>query len=156
MKRRGLHPKKLMLSIWWNWPMIVHYEFISQNQMFNLDKYCSQFDWVKAAIDNPPQKNKNKKNTSDCVIGSASSFIRTTPELTSVCRPDRNWYNRAGMSNYTCSIHLTTNFGISTYFDACKFLLMVRAAVLWKPVRKHFGIFIAGKDANFCVNGILS
>lgn len=46
----GLHPKKVMLCIWWNSKGIVYYELLPNNQTINSDKYCSQLDKLKAEI----------------------------------------------------------------------------------------------------------
>ena len=28
--KSGLHPKKVLMSIWWDWKGVIYYEFISQ------------------------------------------------------------------------------------------------------------------------------
>lgn len=56
-----LHPKKVMLCIWWDWKGIVYYELLPQNQMLNSDKYCSQLDRLKAAIDEKRPELANQK-----------------------------------------------------------------------------------------------
>ncbi|XP_011632512.1 histone-lysine N-methyltransferase SETMAR-like [Pogonomyrmex barbatus] len=38
--KAGLHPKKIMLSIWWDWKGIVYYELLP-NKMIDSTKYCS-------------------------------------------------------------------------------------------------------------------
>ena len=42
--KRGLHPKKVMLSIWWDVKVPIHYELLKQNQNINSAKYCEQLD----------------------------------------------------------------------------------------------------------------
>ena len=49
--KAGLHPKKVMLCIWWDWKGILYYELLLQNQTINSNKYCSQLDQLKAALD---------------------------------------------------------------------------------------------------------
>jgi len=49
--KAGLYPKKVMLCLWWDWKGIVYYELLPYNQTINSDKYCSQLDRLKAAID---------------------------------------------------------------------------------------------------------
>lgn len=46
----GLHPKKVLLCIWWDWKGVVNYELLPQGEMINADKYCYQFDQSKAAM----------------------------------------------------------------------------------------------------------
>ncbi|XP_018349831.1 PREDICTED: histone-lysine N-methyltransferase SETMAR-like [Trachymyrmex septentrionalis] len=45
--KAGLHPKKVMLCIWWNWKGIVYYELLPNNETIDSDKYCSQLDKLK-------------------------------------------------------------------------------------------------------------
>ena len=40
--KAGLHPKKVMLYIWWDWKGVLYYELLPENQMINSNKYCSQ------------------------------------------------------------------------------------------------------------------
>ncbi|XP_076377132.1 histone-lysine N-methyltransferase SETMAR-like [Megalopta genalis] len=46
----GLHPKKVLLCIWWDWKSVVYYELLPQGDTINADKYCNQLDQLKAAI----------------------------------------------------------------------------------------------------------
>ena len=49
--KAGLHPKKVMLHIWWDWKGVLYYELLLENQTINSNKYCSQLDQLKAALD---------------------------------------------------------------------------------------------------------
>ena len=49
--KAGLHPKKVMLCIWWDWKEVLYYELLPEDQMINSNKYCSQLDQLKAALD---------------------------------------------------------------------------------------------------------
>ena len=48
--KASLHPKKMMY-IWWHWKVVLYYELLPENQMINSNKYCSQLDQLKAALD---------------------------------------------------------------------------------------------------------
>jgi [histone H3]-lysine36 N-dimethyltransferase SETMAR len=48
--KSGLHPKKIMLSIWWDYRGVVHYELLPSNQTITADIYCAQLDRVAAAL----------------------------------------------------------------------------------------------------------
>ena len=49
--KAGLHPKKVMLCILWDWKGVLYYELLLENQTINSNKYCSQLDQLKAALD---------------------------------------------------------------------------------------------------------
>lgn len=46
----GLHPKKIMLCIWWDSEGIIYREFMKQNTTVNADKYCAQLLEVRKAL----------------------------------------------------------------------------------------------------------
>ena len=48
--RPGLHPKKVLLSIWWNCKGILYYELLPEGQTINSEKYCTQLEKLKEAI----------------------------------------------------------------------------------------------------------
>lgn len=45
-----LTPFKIMLSVWWDWKGVVHFELLPKNETINSAKYCQQLDRLKAAI----------------------------------------------------------------------------------------------------------
>ena len=49
--KAGLHPKKVMLCIWWDCKGVIYYELLPENQTINSNKYCSQVDQLKGAVD---------------------------------------------------------------------------------------------------------
>lgn len=49
--KADLHPRKVLLSVWWDFKGIVHYELLPRNQTINSEKYSSQLADLKAAID---------------------------------------------------------------------------------------------------------
>ena len=48
--KTGLHPKKVVLYIWWDWKGVLYYELLQENRMIKSNKYCSQLDQLKAAL----------------------------------------------------------------------------------------------------------
>ena len=59
--KAGLHPKKVMVCIWWDWKGVLYYELLPENQMINSNKYCSQLDQLKAALDEKRPELVNRK-----------------------------------------------------------------------------------------------
>ena len=59
--KAGLHPKKVMLHIWWDWKGVLYYELLPENETINSNKYCSQLDQLKAALDQKRPELVNRK-----------------------------------------------------------------------------------------------
>ena len=59
--KASLHPKKVMLCMWWEWKGVICYEIFPENQTINSNKYCSQFDQLKAALDRKCPELVNRK-----------------------------------------------------------------------------------------------
>lgn len=51
-----------MLCIWWDWKGILYYELLSSNQSIDSEKYCLQFDVLKAAIQEKHPEVENRKD----------------------------------------------------------------------------------------------
>ena len=62
--KASLHPKKVMLCIWWDWKGVLYYELLLENQTINSNKYCAQLDQLKVAIDKKHPEVVNRK----CII----------------------------------------------------------------------------------------
>jgi [histone H3]-lysine36 N-dimethyltransferase SETMAR len=45
-----LHPKKVLLSVWWDVEGIIHWEVLPPNQTINAAFYCLQLDRVRASL----------------------------------------------------------------------------------------------------------
>ena len=59
--KAGLHPEKVMLCIWWDWNGVLYYELLPENQMINSNRYCSQLDQLKAALNEKHPELVNRK-----------------------------------------------------------------------------------------------
>ncbi|CAK9798994.1 Histone-lysine N-methyltransferase SETMAR [Anthophora plagiata] len=57
----GLHPKKVMLCIWWDWKGVLYHELLPYNRTINSDVYCNQLDRLKAAIDEKRPELANRR-----------------------------------------------------------------------------------------------
>ena len=60
--KASLHPKMVMLCIWWNRKRILYYELLLENQKINSNKYCSQLDQLKAALNKKCPASVNRKH----------------------------------------------------------------------------------------------
>ena len=58
--KAGLHPK-VMLCIWWDWKGVLYHELLPENQMINSNKYRSQLDQLKAALNEKRPELVNRK-----------------------------------------------------------------------------------------------
>ena len=68
-----LTPRKVMLSVWWDWKGIVHHELLEPGQTINSTLYCQQLMRLKQVI---------KKNGQNWSIRKAFSSITTTLDHT--------------------------------------------------------------------------
>ena len=59
--KAGLHPKKVKLCRWWDWKGVLYYELLPENQTTNFNKYCSQWDQLKDALDKKCPELVNRK-----------------------------------------------------------------------------------------------
>ena len=59
--KASIHPKNVMLCIWWGWKGVLYYELLPENQTINSNKYCSQLDQLKAALDEKHPELVNRK-----------------------------------------------------------------------------------------------
>ena len=59
--KAGLHPKKAMLCLWWDWKGVLYYELLPENETINSNKYCSQLDQLKAKLDEKHPELVNRK-----------------------------------------------------------------------------------------------
>lgn len=42
--KRGIHEKKVMISVWWDWQGLIYFELLPSNRTINSDVYCNQID----------------------------------------------------------------------------------------------------------------
>ena len=46
----GLHPKKVLLSVWWDIRGVIFFELLPRNETINADKYCEQLLRLRSAL----------------------------------------------------------------------------------------------------------
>ena len=60
--KASLHPKKVLLCIWWDWKGSLYYEFLLENKTIISNKYCFQLDQLKAALSEKCPELVNRKS----------------------------------------------------------------------------------------------
>ena len=50
------------MCIWWDWKGVIDNELLPENQTINSNKYCSQLDQLKVALDEKPPELVNRKH----------------------------------------------------------------------------------------------
>ena len=48
--------------MWWDWKGVLYYELLAENQTINSNKYCSQLDQLKAALNEKHPELVNRKH----------------------------------------------------------------------------------------------
>ena len=49
--RRELHPRKVLLSVWWDIRGVIHHELLEPGRTITAEVYCEQLDRLKSAIE---------------------------------------------------------------------------------------------------------
>jgi len=82
-----LTPRKVMLRVWWDWKVIVHYELLPSDQTIDSNLYCQQLEKLRQAIERKRPKLINKENVvfhGQCqiwhIFGNPSKIERTELE----------------------------------------------------------------------------
>ena len=139
--KAGLHPKKVMLCIWWDWKGVLYYELLPENQMVNSNKYCSQLDQLKAALNEKHPELVNRK----CIIFHQDIF----QDCMFLGWPGKNCYSLAGKFWFIRRIHQTLHLRISIYFGLYKILLMEKISIPYKTVKGTWNSSLLKKIKSF-------
>lgn len=59
--KRGLTKRKVMLSVWWDWKGIVHFELLPRGQTIDSEYYCQQLMRLQQAIEEKRPELANRK-----------------------------------------------------------------------------------------------
>ena len=124
--KAGLHPKKVILCIWWDWKGVLYYELLSENQRINSNKYCSQLDQMKAALDKKHPELVNRK----CIIFHHDTAKPHVSLMTKQKLLQLGWEVLIHQR-----IHRTLHLQISIYFGLYKILLIEKISVPWETVK---------------------
>ena len=68
MNHHQLHQRPVFIQRsdigrWWDWKGVLYYELLLENLMINSNKYCSQLDQLKAALDKKRLELVNRKRS---------------------------------------------------------------------------------------------
>ena len=124
--KAGLHTEKVMLCIWWDWKGVLYYDLFLENQTINSNKYCSQLDQLKAALDEKRPELVNRKH----IIFHQDN---TRPHGSLMTRQKLLQLDWEALTH--CHIHQTLHLRISIYFGLYKILLMEKISIPWKTVQ---------------------
>ena len=139
----GLHPKKVMLYIWWEWKGVLYYELLLENQTINSNKYCSQLDQLKAAL------NEKRPELVRVIFHQATA------------RPHVSLRNRQKrlQLGWKVLIHLPYSLGIapsdSHLFRSSQNSLNGKNVNSPKDCKRYLKQFFAQKDKMFWEDGIM-
>ena len=137
--KAGLHPKKVILCIWWDWKGVLYYELILENEKINSNKYSSQLGQLKAALDKKCPELVNRK----CTIFHEDN---TRPH---VWWPGKNCYSLAGKFWFIRCIHQTLHLQTAIYFSLYKILLIEKNFHSLEDRKRNLEQFFAQKDNMF-------
>ena len=115
-----------MLYIWWDQKGVLGYELLLENQTINSNKYGSQLDQLKAALDENHKELVNRK----LIV-----FHQDKARLHVSLMTRQNCYNLAGKFWLIHRFHQTLHPWISICSCLYKVLLMEKNSIPWKTVK---------------------
>ena len=129
-----------MLCIWWDWKGVLYYELLPKNQRINSNKYCSQLDQLKAALDEKhPELVKRK-----CIIFHPDN---ARPHVSLMIRQKVLQLGWGVLIIH--HIHQMLCLRISFYFGIHKILLMEKISIPWKTVKGTWNSSLLKKIKSF-------
>ena len=135
--KAGLHPKKVMLCIWWGRKGVLCYELLLENQMINSNKYGSQLVQLKAALDEKHAELVNRK----LIV-----FHQDKARLHVSLMTRQNCYSLAGKFWFIHRIHQTLHPWVSICFGLYKILLKEKNFSSLEGCKRHLKQFFARND----------
>ena len=138
--KAGLHPKKVMVCIWWDWKGVLYYQLLLENQTINSNKYRSQLDQLKAALDKKRPELVNRKRI---IFHQDNARQHVSLRTRFLC------YSLAGKFWFTRRIHQTLHLRSSIDFCLYKILLMEKISIPWKTVKGTWNSALHKKIKSF-------
>ena len=144
--KSSLHLKKVMLCIWWDWKGVLYYELLPENQTINSNKYCSQLDQLKAALNKKRPELVNRK----CIIFHQDSARLRVSSMTGQKLLQLGW---------EVLIHLPYSADIAPsdfhLFRSLQNSLKGKKFNSLEDCKRHLEQFFAQKDKKFGEDGIM-
>ena len=138
--KASLHPKKVMLCIWWDWKGFLYYELLLENQTINSNKYCSQLDQLKVALDEKHPELLNRK-----YIIFHQDNARPHVSLTTRQKPFQLGWEVLFYPPYSADI-APSAFHL---FWSLQILLMEKISIPWKTVKGTWNSSLLKKIKSF-------
>lgn len=145
--KAGLHPKKIMLSVWWDFKGIIYYELLPYGQTINSDVYCSQLTKLNDAIHEKRPKLANRN-------GLVYQHDNARPHVSLVTRnkllslgwdvlPHPPYSPDLAPTDYHLFRSLQNSLNGKTFNNK-------------ESVKRHLDLFFASKSPEFYERGIMS
>lgn len=144
--KADIHQRKVMLSVWWNWKGVVHFELLGRNETINSDVYCRQ-------LSNLAEKIKEKEPALANRKGIVFHHDNARPHTSLVTRQKLTELNWEVLPHPPYSPDLAP----SDYhlFRSLQNSLNGKNFDSDEAVENHLSRFFAGKDQKFFERGIM-
>ena len=133
------------MCIWWDWQGVLYYELLPENQTINSNKYCSQLDQLKAALDEKRPELVNIK----CIIFHQDN---ARPHVSLMTRQKLLQVGWEVMIHPPYSRHCPFRFPFISVF---KNSLNGKNFNSLEDCKRHLEQFFAQKDKKFWEDGIM-
>ena len=133
--KAGPHPKKVM-CIWWDWKGVLYYELLLEKQTINSNKYSSQLDLLKIALNEKHLELVNRK----CIIFHQDN---TRPHVSLMTRQKLLQLGWEVLVDQLYSPDIAP--AISIYFSLYKILLKEKKIQFSGRLKKAPGTFLCSK-----------
>jgi len=94
--KADLYPKKVMLSVWWDWRGVLYFELLPYDQTIDAKKYCAQLENLKRAVAEKRPELANRKGV----------IFHHDNAKTTHCFGDQAEIKELWLGSYTASIVL--------------------------------------------------
>lgn len=140
-----LHPKKIMITVWWSMAGVVHYSFLEPGETITADKYCSELEQMhqKLSIQQPSLVNRK---------GILLLHDNARPHVSKKTLQKLSELNIEVLKHPPYSPDLApTDFHLFKHLDH---VLSQKTFADHEGVKKAISDFINSRDEDFYANGI--